>query len=119
MCLLINHFQNKLASGSRLCSTNPGCGLKIIYAAWSDMLQQGIRLDIVNVQAKLLPYYKRMGYISLPNFFFTHPVWHTPSYVMVLPADDGHKSKFKDLFMNIKDPVPIGRVFDVLSLSTV
>lgn len=109
---LMENFRPILGSASKfVCRKGLPLAWKttqiLIENAWFDQLSKGIRLDIINVHQRAIGYYQKIGYILLADSFFYHPVWNTPSYVMLLPADPHRESKMKPLFKGINNPLPL------------
>ena len=105
-----------LGSASRFCAKRSDPDLRLarllIEAVWLHVLPLGIRLDAINVHERGIAYYKRLGYFLLSDSFFIHPVWRTPSYVMVFCACDAKDGPLSHLFENVFDGPSAG---DILS----
>lgn len=79
----VRHFE----SGS-----DPAQMRQFIRQIWRDQYNNGIRIDLINVHERMIPYYKRLGYLLIRDSFFRHPRLDTPSYVMCLLADKRERS---------------------------
>ncbi len=73
--------------------------------AWSDQLEQGSRLVLINSDQKLVPFYKRIGFEVIENSEFIHPLLGTSSVCMLMRADPNAKSFFSDLFEQVGPPI--------------
>lgn len=82
----------------------------LIETTWKDQLDMGIRFDIINAHERMVPYYRRLGYLIIADSFFIHPQLGTPSYSMFLPADGSHPSYVQHLFSNLNNPLPLNKV---------
>lgn len=91
----------------------------IVRSAWSDQLNKGARLDIINVQRSYIPYYSRLGYALIDNSNFVHPALGTDSFAMILPADPSRNSIARDLFEKAGDYIYLHEVKSTLSRTTV
>ncbi len=78
----------------------------LVETAWVDQLLFGTRLDIINVHERAVRYYGKMGYELVRDSCFVHPVFHTPSRVMVYPATASRESPLKHVFEGLESPFP-------------
>lgn len=72
---------------------------------WRDQFRAGIRVDMVNVHQRMIPYYASIGYRLLCNSFFVHPRIATPSHVMYILADPRVDGPFASVFQMQHDPL--------------
>jgi ribosomal protein S18 acetylase RimI-like enzyme len=99
---LLAAYGDRVGSASRFCVL-PGVASearvadRLLEAAWTDALKQGVLLDVINVHQRAIRYYRRRGYQLVRDSFFVHPLWHTPSEVMVFRASRSHQSPIQHL----------------------
>lgn len=65
--------------------------------AWADALDRGIRCDVIDVNCRAIPYYRRLGYLLLRGHVFQHPLLGTPSRVMVAVANPAFAGRLSPL----------------------
>jgi hypothetical protein len=91
-----------VASASRLVARatsgrDPASVRDFVRSVWRDQLAMGTRLDLVNVAQPMVGYYRRLGYLLVPNSGFIHPRLGTQSVVMLMAADGRAGSTFSSL----------------------
>lgn len=87
----------------------------MVRAVWRDLLQLGVRIDVINIEKSNLAAFRRIGYVIIKDSEFIHPKLGTDSIAMVLSADPTHKSFFADLFeTEIDDPVLMADVLQAI-----
>ncbi len=89
---LLRRFRDRLSSSGRLIrnpslSGGPEQLIHFYIAAWRDLIDKGIRVDIGNVTRHFLRYQNAFGYTPLDVPTFRHPVFDTESYTLVLTVD--------------------------------
>lgn len=111
---LVARYRSSLTSAYRFGIPADGAGScrhklsrVLVESTWRDCLQRGARLDLINARESMVPYYKRLGYLIVRDSFFRHPVFGTPSYVMLLPASSHRVSRLQALFGDCRDPVHV------------
>jgi len=77
----------------------------MIREVWRDRLQDGTRLDLINAEQKLVPFYKRIGYSVIKGSDFFHPMLGTKSVSLMLATDPTRRSFLRDLFERLPDPL--------------
>lgn len=87
--------------------TSMNIGRTICLKTWQDQLRKGCRLDVINVEPRLVPYYRRFGYVLCEGYDFDCPIFHTRICVMILPADGTRNSLIQDFARNLTDPVSL------------
>jgi hypothetical protein len=116
---LIDQYRKQIVSACKFrISSNPHSGMFLlrlmIREAWRDQLADGARLDVINVERKLVPFYRRIGYVALQGWDFVHPTLGTDSVPLILPADPTRRSFCQDLFASVDDPLLLTDVQAVL-----
>lgn len=65
--------------------------------AWANALDCGIRCDVIDVNFRAIPYYRRLGYQLLRGHAFLHPLLDTHSRVMVAVANPAFTGRLSHL----------------------
>ena len=81
---------------------------------WADLIQHGIRLDVINARRELVPFYAKMGYTVIEGWDFVHPHLGTDSQVLFLSVDPTIRSFFRDVFAEAADVLFKSRVLEVI-----
>lgn len=106
--LFRHSFENITASASRFC-LKPRLPHHLQAArilaeyAWAESLDCGIRCDVIDVNERAIPHYRRMGYQLIRGNVFEHPLLHTQSRVMVAVADSQFRGRLSHL---LATPMP-------------
>lgn len=105
---LLNALRPRMCSASRFCvrKTVPAeaqVAKFLIEAAWIEARRAGVRLDIIDVHERAIRYYTRLGYYLVADSFFVHPLWQTPSHVMVFPAHEARATPIRHVFQGMSD----------------
>jgi hypothetical protein len=111
---LVERHRPRLGSASRFCVGRHGVGLPIarmlIEAGWRLALDQGTRLDIIDVHARATRYYRRLGYHLLHWPGFTHPLLGTPSRVMAFTTEPDRATPLAHLLAGLEDHVRVQEI---------
>ncbi len=107
---LLNRFRSQIASANRFCldpalRQRSGVASALISAAWKLGLMQGVRLDVIDVNAQRTGYYTRLGYHAVVAPTFTHPLLRTRSVVMAFTTEPWRPTPLQRLFVDIADPI--------------
>jgi hypothetical protein len=107
---LLSVFRNMVGSASRLIKAKEARGnasetFSLIAAVWRDQFLDGMRIDLINVHMPMIPFYRRLGYRTVPHSRFKHPRLGTDSLVMFLTANACGDSRIADAFGTAHDPV--------------
>lgn len=104
---LMTELRDIIISTTRFCSINrgtmPGLSLLLVQTLCLDQINQGMRIDIINVRLEMIDYYKNLGYVPIPDSSFIHPYWKTNSIAMILPTNPHRETKFKADFETLPD----------------
>lgn len=92
---------------------------QVIKMAFKDQLSKGIKLDIINARKSFARYYRQMGYLTVENSEFIHPVLGTNSVIMYLPADPNHKSLVQQSCKSLDNHLLLSEVQRVLTRTSV
>lgn len=92
---------------------------QVLKTAFKDQLTKGTRLDIINAHKSFARYYRQIGYVSIDDGGFIHPVLGTDSLIMYLPADPSRTSMGQDLFEKCDNPLMLSDVKKVLTRTQV
>lgn len=106
----LTRHRHMIGSASRLArspATKPSVYLMrhFVRSVWQHQLRHGMRVDLINVHQRMIPYYADMGYRLLYNSFFWHPRIHTPSHVMFMVASRNAHSPLADICAPADDPL--------------
>lgn len=88
----------------------------LLEATWIDVINAGVRLNLMNVHERAVRYYGKMGYMLLANSFFVHPKLKTPSRVMIIPVSPSRDSAFKHIFESVMAPFPCQELYQIAEI---
>lgn len=120
---LVVAFRSRIASASRFCCLpDVDASLRVprlsVEAAWIEAIRRhGSRLDIIDVHERAISYYQRLGYCLVQDSFFTHPLWGTPSHVMVFPAHRDRATPIQHVFEHLNDGLAVEDLRPFVSLA--
>lgn len=77
----------------------------LMRLCFADGLCAGMRLAVACAKSSMVPYYRRVGYLTLREREFEHPRLRVPHVPMICPANSNHPSLFRDLCQGIPDPL--------------
>jgi len=80
-------------------------GRLLLETGWASCLPDGIRVDVIDTYERMVPYYRRLGYLAT-KLTFTHPKLGGVARVMVFTADSAQRTPFQRLFVGIDHPIP-------------
>ncbi len=100
---LLHLLGNQIVSATKLRINPCECSSiktlrRFIGCAFQDHFSLGCRLNLMNAEKKLVPFYRRMGFEVVKGFEFEHPILGTDSVVLVLAFDPDHRSFFQPIF---------------------
>lgn len=106
----LRSHRHMIGSASRLArsiTAKPNVHLMrhFVRSVWRQQLIDGMRVDLINVHQRMIPYYADMGYRLLCNSFFWHPRIRTPSHVMFMVASKETRSPLAEVFAPPDDPL--------------
>lgn len=116
----LDEFRSLIGSASRFArkaSTKPDLALmrRFVREVWRDQFADGMRVDLINVHAPMVPYYRRLGYELVCNSFFRHPRLATDSYVMCLIATPEVPGGLGQVFQSRHEPGQFHRLKTALN----
>ncbi len=85
--------------------------------SWGDLIEQGVRLDLINARRELASFYMRMGYTIVNGSDFVHPILGTDSLVLFLPVDPSIPSSFQYGFARVTDVLYKSQVLHIIDTS--
>ena len=122
--IILNKFRPVLCSAYRLCVAqrhinNAWISKTLMLSCWADELARGMRLAAIHANSRLVPFYKRFGYVAVKNGGFINPRYGTPSQVMVCPANHQHRSAFREICRGVSDEFDLSLLRDVVQIDAV
>ncbi len=118
---IFQRFGDQILSGCKLRilpnRTTGMFALRLMFReGWRDQVASGVHLDVINVHRRLVPFYRRIGYLQIKGADFIHPTLGTDSVVMYLPADPCLRSFCRDIFEAAESPLRAADVQRALEL---
>ena len=107
---LLHLYHDQVISGTKLRINRGECSSlktlrQFIGCVWQDHVKRGCRLNVMNAERRLAPFYRRLGFQVIEDSDFTHPTLRTESVVLVLAVDPNHRSFFQSIFELSEHPL--------------
>lgn len=110
--VLVSICKFRIRQGSH---TGLGTFRTMTRAVWRNLLEVGVRVDVINIEKSNMVAFRRIGYQVIEGSDFVHPKLGTDSIAMVLSADPTRRSFFSDLFeTEIEQPVLMAEVMQAI-----
>ena len=119
---IMSRYHDRLVSTCKFrINRHSGSSLKtlrtMVREFWRDQVHLGSRLNLINADKKLAPFYQRIGYHAVEGSDFIHPTLGTDSIVMVMSADPQRKSFCTDIFVTLDNILPMEEVVTTCRVS--